>query len=74
MEAELLKLWRKQRGKEKLIGLLLFGPHSYKDDYSDLPATAMMITSLRGMEQLTFESNGFLPFFVCLFFFLHHYH
>lgn len=70
MEAELLKLWRKQRGKDKLIGLLLFGLHSYKDDYSDLPATAMMITSLRGMEQLTFESNVFLPFF----FFLHHYH
>lgn len=71
MENELLKLWHKQRGKKQLIGLSLFGLHSCKDDYSDPPAAAMMITSVRRMEELTFESNIFFLLFVS-FFFLHH--
>lgn len=70
METELLKLWQKQRGKKQLIGLSLFGCLSCKDDYSDLAAAARMTTSLGRMEELTFESNGFFPFFVSFSFFL----
>lgn len=53
----------KAKGEKQLIGLSLSGLHSDKDDYSDLPTAAMMITSLKRMEALTFESCSYFFFF-----------
>lgn len=60
----------KAKGEKQLVGLSLCGLHSGKDDYSDPPAAAMMIISLKRMEALTFESYSC---FFLFFFFLHHY-